>query len=142
MSRKEWRKKCRRRPFHHRQGQGKLGYFWKHVFLKAKSGPNLGGVVNPDTGAAILDSERQKLTYLDSEQGEAFGDADSATGRNDAVLGFVAGRPQPIQRMAPIEFAAAICGAGSIRPFADDCTSGRDTAQGNGLGVLERAPAN
>ncbi|MDG6938486.1 MAG: hypothetical protein JRN42_08140, partial [Nitrososphaerota archaeon] len=33
--------------------------------LKARSGPNLGGVVNPDTGQAILDSERQKLTYLD-----------------------------------------------------------------------------
>ena len=45
--------------------KGKLGYFWEHVFLKAKSGPNLCGVVNPDTGLAILDSERQKLTYLD-----------------------------------------------------------------------------
>jgi len=55
---------------HHRQDKGKLGYFWEHVFLKAKSGPNLGGVVNPTLGAAILDSERQKLTYLDSGQGE------------------------------------------------------------------------
>jgi len=35
------------------------------VYLKAKSGPNLGGVVNPDSGAAILDSEMQKLTALD-----------------------------------------------------------------------------
>ena len=45
--------------------KGKLGYFWDHAYLKAKSGPNLGGVVNPDSGLAILDSEMQKLTALD-----------------------------------------------------------------------------
>ena len=33
----------------------------KRGYLKAKSGPNLGGVVNPDSGIAILDSEMQKL---------------------------------------------------------------------------------
>ena len=45
--------------------KGKLGYFWEHVYLKAKSGPNLSGVVNPDSSVAILDSEMQKLTALD-----------------------------------------------------------------------------
>ena len=45
--------------------KGKLGYFWEHAYLKAKSGPNLGGVINPDSGLAILDSEMQKLTALD-----------------------------------------------------------------------------
>ena len=44
---------------------GKLGYFWEHVYLKATSGPNLEGLINPDSGAAILDSEMQKLTALD-----------------------------------------------------------------------------
>ena len=44
---------------HHRKDKGKLSYFWEHVYLKAKSGPNLGGVVNPDSGVAILDPEMQ-----------------------------------------------------------------------------------
>jgi len=33
---------------------GKLGYFWEHVYLKSKSGPNLGGIVNPDSLRANL----------------------------------------------------------------------------------------
>jgi len=48
MSRKEWRRKCPAPAFFITgKDKGKLGYFWEHVFLKAKSGPNLGGVVNP-----------------------------------------------------------------------------------------------
>ena len=30
--------------------KGKLSYFWRHAFLTAKCGPELGGVINPDTG--------------------------------------------------------------------------------------------
>ena len=49
MSRREWRRKCPAPAFFITgKDKGKLGYFWEHVFLKAKSGPNLGGVVNPD----------------------------------------------------------------------------------------------
>ena len=40
--------------------KGSLVYLWDHVYLKAKSGPNCGGVINPDSGSSILDSERQK----------------------------------------------------------------------------------
>ncbi len=53
MSRREWRKKCPAPAFFITgKDKGKLGYFWEHVYLKAKSGPNLGGVVNPDTGSS------------------------------------------------------------------------------------------
>ena len=92
MSRKEWRKRCSGPAFFITgKDKGKLGYYWEHVFLKAKSGPNLGGVVNPDTGLAILDSERQKLTYLDFDDKIKLSEiADSAAGRNDAVFGSVA----------------------------------------------------
>ena len=66
MGRKEWQ---RRFPgptfFITGKDKGKLGYFWEHVYLKARSGPNLGGVINPDSGVAVLDSEMQKLTALD-----------------------------------------------------------------------------
>src|SRR5580658_2142078 len=66
MGRKEWRKRCSGAAFFITgKDKGKLGYFWEHAYLKAKSGPNLGGVINPDTGVAILDSEMQKLTALD-----------------------------------------------------------------------------
>ncbi len=97
MSRREWRKKCPAPAFFITgKDKGKLGYFWEHVFLKAKSGPNLGVVVNPDTGAAVLDSERQKLTYLD------FGDkvklSETLTRPQDGTTRYSAlwqGRPQP-----------------------------------------------
>ena len=66
IGRKEWRKRFPGPTFFITgKDKGKLGYFWEHVYLKAKSGPNLGGVVNPDSGLAILDSEMQKLTALD-----------------------------------------------------------------------------
>ena len=66
MGRKEWRKRCSAPVFFITgKDKGKLGYYWEHAYLKAKSGPNLGGVINPDTGATILGSEQQKLTYLD-----------------------------------------------------------------------------
>ena len=41
--------------------KGKLDYYRVHAYLKIKSGPNLGGIINPDTCAAIMDSERQKV---------------------------------------------------------------------------------
>jgi hypothetical protein len=116
--------------------KGKLGYFWEHVYLKAKSGPNLGGVVNPDSGVAILDSEMQKLTALDFTDKLKVSEALTAPQRrHDAVLRAVAGRP-----------------AAAFSAWRQSSTSGRymrgwfdfaiadelhqlagDTAQGNGL---------
>src|ERR1700678_158475 len=66
MGRREWRERFPGPVFFITgKDKGKLGYFWDHAYLKAKSGPNLGSIVNPDSGLAILDSERQKLTHLD-----------------------------------------------------------------------------
>ena len=66
MGRREWRKRFSGPVFFIiGKDKGKLGYFWDHAYLKAKSGPNLGSIVNPDSGLAILDSERQKLIHLD-----------------------------------------------------------------------------
>jgi len=63
MGRKEWRKRFPGPTFFITgKDKAKLSYFWDHVFFKAKSGPNLGGVVNPDSGLAILDSEMEKLS--------------------------------------------------------------------------------
>ena len=45
--------------------KGKLSYFWRHAFLTAKCGPELGGVINPDTGVSIENPEGGRRTRLD-----------------------------------------------------------------------------
>jgi len=142
MSRREWRKKCPAPAFFITgKDKGKLGYFWEHVFIKAKSGPNLGGVVNPDTGVAILDSERLKLTYLDFgdklKLSEILTRTPGGTTRYSAL--WQADRKR-IQRMAPIEYIGRFMGGWFDFAIADELHQlAGDTAQGNGLGVLGRA---
>ena len=146
MSRREWRKKCPA-PAYFITGKdkGKLGYFWEHVFLKAKSGPNLGGVVNPDSCLAILDSERQKLTYLDFDDklklSELLTRPQGGTTRYSAL--WQADRNR-IQRMAPIEFVGRYMRRWFDFAIADELHQlAGDTAQGNGLGRAgTREPAS
>jgi hypothetical protein len=142
MGRKEWQ---RRFPvptfFIIGKDKGKLSYFWDHVYLKAKSGPNLGGIVNPDSGLAILDSEMEKLTSLD------FRDKVKVT---ETLLGSRGGATKfsplwqadrtRIQRMAPVEYIGRYMKGWFDFAIADELHQlAGDTAQGNGLGVLGRA---
>src|ERR1700691_6669795 len=58
MGRREWRMRFSGPVFFIiGKDKGKLGYFWDHAYLKAKSGSNLGSIVNPDFGLAILVAE-------------------------------------------------------------------------------------
>ena len=142
MGRKEWRKRFPGPTFFITgKDKGKLGYFWEHVYLKAKSGPNLGGVVNPDSGLAILDSEMQKLTALDFTDklkvSEALTAPRGGTTRFSAL--WQADRTR-IQRMAPIEYIGRYMRGWFDFAIADELHQlAGDTAQGNGLGVLGRA---
>ena len=141
MSRTEWRSRCPAPAFFITgKDKGKLGYFWEHVIVKAKSGPNLGGIVNPDSGAAILDSERQKLTHLDFDKvklSETLTLPEGGTTRYSAL--WQADRER-IQRMAPIEFVGRYMKGWFDFAIADELHQlAGDTAQGNGLGVLGRA---
>jgi superfamily II DNA or RNA helicase len=142
MGRKDWK---RRFPgptfFITGKDKAKLGYFWEHVYLKAKSGLNLGGVINPDSGAAILDSEMQKLTALDFSYklkvSEALTAPCGGTTRFSAL--WQADRER-IQRMAPIEYIGRYMRGWFDFAIADELHQlAGDTAQGNGLGVLGRA---
>ena len=142
MSRKEWR---RRFPgptfFITGKDKGKLGYYWQHTIVKAKSGPNLGGVINPDSGQAIVDSEKQKLTYLDFVDkikiSEVLASPRGGTTRFSAM--WQADRSR-IQRMSPIEFIGRYMGGWFDFAIADELHQlAGDTAQGNALGVLARA---
>jgi hypothetical protein len=142
MGRREWRKRFSGPVFFIiGKDKGKLGYLWDHAYLKAKSGPNLGSIVNPDSGLAILDSERQKLTHLDFDDkvkvSETLASPKSGTTRYSAL--WQADRNR-IQRMAPIEFIGRYMRGWFDFAIADELHQlAGDTAQGNGLGVLGRA---
>ena len=142
MGRKDWR---RRFPwptvFITGKDKGKLSYFWDHVFLKPKSGPNLGGVVNPDSGLTVLDSEMEKLTALDFRDkvkvSEVLSSPRGGVTRFSAL--WQADRTR-IQRMAPVEFVGRYMRGWFDFAVADELHQlAGDTAQGNGLGVLGRA---
>jgi hypothetical protein len=142
MGRREWRKRCTAPAFFITgKDKGKLGYYWEHVYLKAKSGPNLGGIVNPDTGAAILDSERQKLTHLDFVDKIKLSESVSLPhGGTMCYSALWQADRERIQRMAPIEFIGRYMGGWFDFAIADELHQlAGDTAQGNGLGVLGRA---
>jgi hypothetical protein len=142
MGRKEWNKRFPGPAFFITgKDKAKLSYFWDHILLKAKSGPNLGGVVNPDSGIAVLDSEMEKLTALDFRDKVKVSETLSAprggTTRFSAL--WQADRTR-IQRMAPIEFIGRYMRGWFDFAIADELHQlAGDTAQGNGLGVLGRA---
>jgi superfamily II DNA or RNA helicase len=118
--------------------RAKLGYFWRHAYAFARSGPNAGCLVNAETGKpVIIDDER--LTVADFKQVklaqtvEARGDKSCRTLHSPLWQA----DPEKIHRMAPVEFIGrhmrrwfdyAICD--EIHQLAGD------TAQGNALGTL------
>jgi hypothetical protein len=142
MGRKEWRRHCSGPAFFITgKDKGKLGYYWEHAYLKAKSGPNLGGVINPDTGAAIMDSERQKLTHLDFvDKIKLFESLTLPYGGTTRYSALWQADRNRIQRMAPIEYIGRYMSGWFDFAIADELHQlAGDTAQGNCLGVLGRA---
>jgi len=142
VGRKEWRNRFSG-PTYFIAGKdkAKLSYFWDHAYLKANSGPNLGGVVNPDSGMAILDSKMEKLTALDFREkvkvSEVLMSSRGGTKRFSAL--WQADRTG-IQRMAPIEYIGRFMTGWFDFAIADELHQlAGDTAQGNALGVLGRA---
>lgn len=62
MDRDAWRSGCPETSvFILGRERAKLGYFWKHTYLKGRSGKHLGLVLNPDTDKAISTDDE----YLD-----------------------------------------------------------------------------
>jgi hypothetical protein len=142
MGRQEWQKRFACPTFFIiGKDKGKLSYFWDHVYLKAKSGPNLGGIVNPDSGLAILDSEMEKLTSLDFTDKVKIAETllGSRGGKTKFSPLWQADRAR-IQRMAPVEYIGRFMKGWFDFAIADELHQlAGDTAQGNGLGVLGRA---
>lgn len=119
--------------------RAKLGYFWRHAYMFARSGPNAGCLINAETGQPVVVDD-QRLTAADfrhlklAEKIETRGGDKPCREFHSALW---QADPQKIHRMAPVEFIGrhmrrwfdyAICD--EIHQLAGD------TAQGNALGTL------
>ncbi len=140
MGRKGWRALCPRPAFFIMgKEKGKLGYFWKHAFQVARSGPELGGLINPDTGHAVPASDGGYLSRLDLREAkfsETFKSGEDGTTRFSALWQAYSSR---IQRMAPLDYIGRYMKGWWDYAVADELHQlAGDTAQGNGLGVLAR----
>jgi hypothetical protein len=140
MGRKGWSAYCPA-PAYFIMGKekGKLGYYWKHTFNVAKCGPELGGLINPDTGHAVSLNDGGYLSGLDlrdAKYKETFKCGKDGTTRFSAL--WQADRDK-IQRMAPLDFMGRYMKGWWDYAVADELHQlAGETAQGNGLGVLAR----
>ena len=118
--------------------RAKLGYFWRHAYRVPQSGPNLGCVVNSDTGKPVIVNE-SRLTVTEFEKVKI---AETIETRGDKRC-----RPfhsplwqadaDKIRRMAPIEFIGRYMRGWFDYAVCDEIHQlAGDTAQGNALGTL------
>ena len=141
MGRKGWREKCPQPAFFIMgKEKGKLGYFWKHAFAVARSGPELGGLINPDTGHAVARKDGGYVSSLDLRE-EKFKEVVKAGKQGiDRFSPLWQADRAKIQRMAPLDFVGRYMKGWWDYAVADELHQlAGDTAQGNGLGVLSRA---
>ncbi|HEY2471661.1 MAG TPA: hypothetical protein VGI45_27990 [Terracidiphilus sp.] len=120
--------------------KGKLSYFWRHAFLTAKCGPELGGVINPDTGVSIENKDGGRLTRLDFDNLKISEEVERSSGGTTMFSPLWQADGSKIQRMAPVEFIGRYMKGWFDLAIADELHQlAGDTAQGNALGVLARA---
>jgi hypothetical protein len=141
LGRKGWKRRCEQPSvFIIPKDKGKLSYFWRHAFLTAKSGPELGGTINPDTGVSIENSDGERLTHVDFDRLKVCELVERAKGGSRLVSPLWQADPSKIQRMAPIEFIGRYMKGWFDFAIADELHQlAGETAQGAALGVLARA---
>jgi hypothetical protein len=119
--------------------KGKLS-FWRHAFLTAKCGPELGGVINPDTGVSIENPEGGRRTRLDFDNLKINEQIERSQDGTTVFSPLWQADGSKIQRMAPVEFIGRYLKGWFDLAIADELHQlAGDTAQGNALGVLARA---
>jgi superfamily II DNA or RNA helicase len=124
--------------------RAKLSYFWKHSYTVAQSGPCLGSVVNPDSGAPlIVNDERVLATEFDKiRRSEILGAAGRDRGRDRRPIYSPLWQAdgKRIRRFAPLEFVGRYMKDFFDYGIADEVHElSNDTAQGNALGTLARS---
>jgi hypothetical protein len=141
LGRKGWKRRCPHcSVFIIPKDKGKLSYFWRHAYLTAKCGPELGGVINPDTGVSIENPEGGRFTRLDFDQLKISERVERAQGGTELFSPLWQADRTKIQRMAPVEYLGRYMKGWFDLAIADELHQlAGDTAQGNALGVLARA---
>lgn len=123
--------------------RAKLGYFWRHAYRTARSGPYNGSVVNPDTGRPVLTADDQlrradfrKIRHseivLPDEQ------ANAAKARRPMFSALWQADESKVRRCAPMDFIGRHMRGFFDYGIADEVheLKGGDTAQGNALGTI------
>jgi superfamily II DNA or RNA helicase len=138
-SRTRWMSLCQRPAlFIVGRERAKLGYFWRHAYLVPRSGPNLGCVVNADTGKPVVVDDG-RLTMADFQKVKI---AETIEARDDKFCRPLyspmwQADPDKIRRMAPVEFIGRYMPGWFDYAICDEIHQlAGDTAQGNALGTL------
>ena len=121
--------------------RAKLGYFWRHAYRVAQSGPFTGNVVNADTGRPVLSGEDQlrRSDFKKVKHCEVVL-PDSANSRRPLFSPLWQADHEKIHRMAPMEFIARYLDGFFDYGIADEVHELKgETAQGNALGSLASA---
>jgi len=121
--------------------RAKLGYFWRHAYKVARSGPFHGNVVNPDTGRPVLTGEDQlrRADFRKIKHTEMITPESPKSPRAFFSPLWQADN-QKIQRMAPMEFIGRYLDGFFDYGIADEVHELKgETAQGNALGTMASA---
>ncbi len=118
--------------------RAKLGYFWKHAYLKGRSGKHWGIVLNPDTLKPIAtDDEFLNVRDFDKKRLHEF--VENGKGGTAYYSALWQADRTRIQRMAPADYMGRYMDEWFDYAIADEVHQlAGDTAQGNALGTLAR----
>ncbi len=118
--------------------KAKLSYFWKHCYGRARSGPYLGSLTNPDTGRPV-ETDGVRLTAMDFDKKRLHELVDQPKGGTTRYCALWQADRDKIARMAPAEYMGRYMPEWFDYAIADEIHQlAGDTAQGNALGVLNR----
>jgi superfamily II DNA or RNA helicase len=122
--------------------RAKLGWFWRHVYRVARSGPYSGCVVNPDTGKPILTSDDQLRApdFHKAKHAEVVMPDPEAPEKSRRIFFSALWQTdeKKIRRAAPVDFIGRYLRGGFFDyAIADEMHElANDTAQGQALGTL------
>ncbi len=124
--------------------RAKLSFFWKHCYAVAKSGPCLGTVINPDTGAPLIVNDERVLAseFEKIRRSEIIGDGTDDQGKNRCSMYSPLWQADGgcIRRFALLEFIGRYMPDFFDYGIADEVHELKgDTAPGKALGTLARS---
>jgi hypothetical protein len=119
--------------------KGKLGYFWKHAYEMSESGPNNGSVIGIDSGLPIETSTGGNLTRMSFDTNKYDETVERPSKGTTVFSPLWQADNKKLQRMAPLDYMGRYMKGFFDYAIADELHQlAGDTAQGNGLAVLER----